>query len=57
MQTIDTCFIKTLYLEIYKVLDINLGKTKILLLLAINLGQVSSNFTPIFSVIYLYLHI
>jgi len=39
------------------VLDINLGETKILLLLAINLGQVSSKFTPIFSVTYLNLHI
>ena len=38
-------------------LDINLGKTKIVLLFAINLGQVSSNFTPIFSVIYLYIYI
>jgi len=39
------------------VLDINFSKSKILLLLAINLGQVSSNFTPIFSVSYLNLHI
>jgi hypothetical protein len=39
------------------VLDINLGKTKILLLLSVNLGQGSSNFTPVFSVTYLYLRI